>query len=196
MSTRTLNGHQASAVSGLLLWAASQGKLGCVTLHATTQEDMALCVLLWILNSFATGISVPMSITVDPELGSQWQSLIVGFAFRVITLEGKVAVSTIPLPELEFTQSRAGFAKEVLRSVRRMYGKSDPGPSTAHWIEQLDRELAHNRLSQPSSRIEGQDEGVGSCLHPCAQLDSARKARYPTRRRTLTSVQAQQDEAS
>ena len=89
MSTRTLNGHQASAVSGLLLWAASQGKLGCVTLHATTQEDMALCVLMWILNSFATGISMPMSITVDPELGSQWQSLIVGFAFRVITMEGK-----------------------------------------------------------------------------------------------------------
>ena len=51
VQTRTFNEYQTHAASGLLLWAASQGKLGCVTMHVDSQEDMALCVLLWILNS-------------------------------------------------------------------------------------------------------------------------------------------------
>ena len=84
---RTFNEYQTHAVSGLLLWAASQGKLGCVTMRADSQEDMgALCVLLWILNSFATGASMPMSLTTSPELGSQWQSMITGLAFRTLLL--------------------------------------------------------------------------------------------------------------
>ena len=206
VQARTFNEYQTHAASGLLLWAASQGKLGCVTMHVDSQEDMALCVLLWILNSFATGASMPMSLMTTPELGSQWQSMITGLAFRVVTLDGRIAVSTIPLPELEFrtrpgkenstgaaTQSRAGFAREVLRSIRRVYGKSDPGPSTAQWTEQLDRELAHNMTFHPEIHLA--DDGVLSCSDHCASSVSTRKAKYPKRRRIATSQQVMNGES-